>query len=201
MAGDSFRSGIGSGRDAAVGSADTASKNVADHFSSANGDAWWAGYNMAAGMAQGISSGRSLAVSAAISVARDAINAAKAEADIHSPSRVMEEAGEFFTEGWAIGIGNKTRMAIESARKMVESTFTAVPSAMSSVGTMRLSASAEKPLSSSAVNVTVDNDGGITKEDVYNAMNAALSRQDGRPIIVTVKADDREIARVVRKYA
>lgn len=201
MAGDSFRSGIDSGRGQAVGAADTASKNVADHFSSANGDAWWAGYNMSAGMAQGISSGRSLAVSAAISVARDAINAAKAEADIHSPSRVMEEAGEFFTEGWAIGIGNKTRMAIESARKMVESTFTAVPSAMSSVGTTRLSASAEKPLSSSAVNVTVDNDGGITKEDVYNAVNAALSRQDGRPIIITVKADDREIARVVRKYA
>lgn len=201
MTGDSFRSGVDSGRDAAVGSADTASKHVADHFSSANGDAWWAGYNMSAGMAQGISSGRSLAVSAAISVARDAINAAKAEADIHSPSRVMEEAGEFFTEGWAIGIGNKTRMAIESARKMVESTFTAVPSAMSSVGNMKLSASAEKSASSSSVNVTVEQNGGITEADVYNAMNAALSRQDGRPIIVTVKADDREIARVVRKYA
>lgn len=197
MAGDSFRSGIDSGRDAAVGSADTASKNVADHFSSANGDAWWAGYNMASGMAQGIDSGRSLAVSAAISVARDAINAAKAEADIHSPSRVMEEAGEFFTEGWAIGIGNKTRMAVESARKMVESTFTAVPSSMSSVGNMRLSASAEKPSSSSAVNVTVDNDGGITKADVYDAMVAAIGSAGGGEVAVYV--DGKKLASSIAK--
>ena len=62
------------------------------------------------------------------------------------------------------------------------------------------SASARKA-ASNGVNVTVEQDGGITEADVYNAMNAALSRQDGRPIIVTVKADDREIARVGRKYA
>lgn len=185
MAADSFKSGVDGGRGQAVGAADAASKLVADHFSSANGDAWWAGRNMSAGFAKGISDGGSIAVEAAASVARDAINAAKAEADIHSPSRVMEEAGEFFTEGWAIGIGNKTRMAIESVRKMVDSTILAVP-ASAGIGSVKMSALAKTPASSGAVNVTVEQSGGITEEGVYNAMAAAIAAAGGREVSVYV---------------
>lgn len=128
----SFSSGIDGGRGVAVGAAGTASKHVADHFSSSNGDAWWAGYNMSAGLAQGIYGGRSLAVNAAASIARDAINAAKKEADINSPSREMEVAGEFFTEGWAVGIENNAQLAINAAKNMVGMTIDKVAGSVDS---------------------------------------------------------------------
>lgn len=130
MAADSFRSGIDGGRGSAAGAADVTSKHVADHFSSANGDAWWAGYNMSAGLAQGIYGGRSLAVNAAANVARDAINAAKREADINSPSGETEELGEFFTEGLAVGTASKAGMAVEAASDMVGSAVDAARSAV-----------------------------------------------------------------------
>lgn len=116
MAATSFGPGVAAGRDPAVSEADTTSKHVADHFSSSNGDAWWAGYNMALGLAQGIAAGRSDAVNAARDVAAAAVTAAKEEAVIQSPSKVMKRIGRYFTEGLAIGIRQEAPLATAAAQ-------------------------------------------------------------------------------------
>lgn len=118
MSGEHFTNGIKSGTSNAVAAADSASKQVADHFSSANGDAYNAGLSMSQGFANGISAGRSSAVNAARDVARAAVNAAKAEAQINSPSKVMKEVGGYFTEGLALGILDKKDDAIEAAEEV-----------------------------------------------------------------------------------
>ena len=69
--GSSYSEGVDEGASKATGVADGASKEVADHFSSASGDAWWAGHNMTAdSYAQGISSGQGTAVSFAMTVSK-----------------------------------------------------------------------------------------------------------------------------------
>lgn len=119
MSGEHYKGGIEDGRGAAVSAADTASKHVADHFSSANGDAWWAGRNMASGLANGISAGRSDAVNAARAIARAAVDAAKAEAQIHSPSRVTRQIGQFFSEGLALGILDEEAQPATAAKSVM----------------------------------------------------------------------------------
>ena len=65
------------------------------------------GYNMAAGIASGFRSGRSGVVSSAVDVVNAAVRAAKQAAEIHSPSKVMEdEVGFQLTAGVATGMVN-----------------------------------------------------------------------------------------------
>lgn len=74
-----------------------------------------AGQNLSRGLAAGISAGRSAAISAAISVATEALNAAKAALDEHSPSKEAEKIGMFFDLGFARGLRRyRFRVAEES---------------------------------------------------------------------------------------
>lgn len=51
----------------------------------------------------------------------DTVQASKQTLHISSPSKVMEQVGEYFTQGFAIGIANETNMAKQSARNMAQS--------------------------------------------------------------------------------
>lgn len=122
MADGSFTPGIASGQPSAAAAADALSKLSADHMSSANGDAWWAGHNMSEGMANGIREGASLAVNAARDMARDAVDAAKREAEINSPSKVMaREVGVGYPEGMALGIERASSISDDAARESARS--------------------------------------------------------------------------------
>ncbi len=72
------------------------------------------GLNFSGGLAAGIRAGRSGVVNAARAVANAAASAARAALDIHSPSRVMEEAGGYFGEGFSIGIEDSA-LAVQRA--------------------------------------------------------------------------------------
>lgn len=89
-----------------------------------------AGGYLASGFAKGISDGSSAAITAAINMARDSIDAANAEADSHSPSRVMIKSGTWFTQGFAKGITNAASEAITSARGMVRRSIDSVADAI-----------------------------------------------------------------------
>lgn len=89
-----------------------------------------AGSYLASGFAKGISDGSSAAIAAAINMARDSINAANAEADSHSPSRVMIKSGTWFTQGFAKGITSAASEAITSARGMVRRSIDSVADAI-----------------------------------------------------------------------
>lgn len=89
-----------------------------------------AGGYLASGFAKGISDGSSAAITAAINMARDSIDAANAEADSHSPSRVMIKSGTWFTQGFAKGITDAASEAIASARGMVRRSIDSVADAI-----------------------------------------------------------------------
>ena len=64
-----------------------------------------AGVNAMSGLAAGINAGRSGVISAMRSAARAAVNAAKSELKIHSPSQVFEdEVGVMTMRGWGRGV-------------------------------------------------------------------------------------------------
>ena len=73
-----------------------------------------AGSNLALGFANGISSSAFAASTAAAAMASAAASAARNALDIHSPSRVMEEIGEYSGEGLVVGLDNSTA-AVEQA--------------------------------------------------------------------------------------
>lgn len=51
----------------------------------------------------------------------DAVHAAKTEIKVSSPSRVMEEVGQYFSEGFAIGIADETAMVKRASSAMAQS--------------------------------------------------------------------------------
>ena len=84
-----------------------------------------AGYNVSAGVAVGIRNGQSLAVNAAIQMMRSALNAAKAEGDIHSPSRKFrDQVGAMISTGTAFGIKDKASLAGKAAASMSNKVYT-----------------------------------------------------------------------------
>lgn len=158
------------------------------------------GENFANGIRSAIDWVSSAASSLAGAVASILGHTVPKEGPLRNGGKGEAEWGAHALQNFESGIKSQ----IPSLKKTMEQVTGTVAEALESPATLganiTASASARKA-ASKGVNVTVEQDGGITEADVYNAMNAALSRQDGRPIIVTVKADDREIARVVRKYA
>lgn len=82
------------------------------------------GYNMSAGVASGIYGGQSRAINAASNMARQALEAAKKELEIHSPSRKFRlEVGQNISESTAFGIDDKASMAGASATKMSSNVY------------------------------------------------------------------------------
>ena len=68
------------------------------------GDWWWTGDNMVAGVAGGINRNMWQISQAAGNISQVAVNKLKTLLDIHSPSRVMAELGGFVAQGFAEGI-------------------------------------------------------------------------------------------------
>lgn len=72
---------------------------------------------ISSGIADGILQGKSGVISAAVDVVRDAIEAAKAAADIHSPSRrARREIGLPIPQGMALGVEDGTPQMVASAQ-------------------------------------------------------------------------------------
>lgn len=94
------------------------------------------GSNMSAGVASGITANKSAAVSAMTDLV-NAVNAeAKKVAEIKSPSRLFKrEVGRFIAQGVAVGIEEDTKMAVESARNMINEVQSAVTTPSSKMNT------------------------------------------------------------------
>lgn len=82
------------------------------------------GKNIANGVAAGIRQGRSGVINAAVSMVRAAVNAAKKEADINSPSKVFEEeVGKNMALGVAVGLEENTDEATKAAVQLAKKTY------------------------------------------------------------------------------
>ena len=75
------------------------------------------GVQAMAGLTAGINVGRSGVVSAMRSAAKAAVNAAKAQLKIHSPSQVFEdEVGVMTMRGWGVGVLKETKKQAKTIR-------------------------------------------------------------------------------------
>lgn len=86
----------------------------------------YVGDSFGSGMASGIYSKSGAVAAAAVSIVKSALDAAKKEADSHSPSKKMIEQGENFGEGYSIGIANCVGMVSSAASAMVSGGLDAV---------------------------------------------------------------------------
>jgi hypothetical protein len=123
---DSLASGINSGGSDVWAAADALGKNA----ESAVGwykDGWTnTGIWMSYGLADGISRGGSEAINAAIDVARNALQAAKNELGVASPSKEFEKIGLFSDEGLAQGFEKQQNKVEEAARETAQKSLAAM---------------------------------------------------------------------------
>lgn len=86
------------------------------------------GLNGAYGFADGLSSSDALARvnNSAHIVASAAVRTMEKTLEVQSPSKVMKKVGRFFTEGFALGITDKERQAIQAAENLANDTVISV---------------------------------------------------------------------------
>lgn len=84
------------------------------------------GYNFTTGFSQGITAAIPNAEKAAQNAAQRAKDKMNKLLGIQSPSKVMEKTGEYFSEGFALGIQDASKYAIAAAQKLSEETENAV---------------------------------------------------------------------------
>ncbi len=101
-------SGIRSG-ESSVRSAANANVNavISEGRSLGSGTLYSEGYNVSVGLANGISAGSSVVAGAVASMCASAVAAARANLDIHSPSKVFEQLGKYTAEGFGVGYEKK----------------------------------------------------------------------------------------------
>ncbi|MGM0217642.1 tape measure protein [Enterococcus sp. AZ126] len=94
------------------------------------------GSNMAAGVATGITAGKDGAVSAMKDLVTAVNEEAKKKAEIKSPSRLFRDTvGKFIAQGVAVGIEEDTKLAVASARNMIDDIQGAVTDKTNKVST------------------------------------------------------------------
>ena len=74
------------------------------------------GLQTADGLANGIRAGESNVINAAVEVANAAVAAARSTLGIHSPSKVTEEMGGYYMDGWILGIQARTENLKDAVR-------------------------------------------------------------------------------------
>lgn len=79
------------------------------------------GYQIVAGVTNGINANRSMAINAAGNMATAALNQAKANLAIHSPSREFYKVGNFIDQGMANGINENADAPIGAVRSLSQS--------------------------------------------------------------------------------
>ncbi|MFP3322066.1 hypothetical protein R0K05_03125 [Planococcus sp. SIMBA_160] len=85
------------------------------------GDMLSAGGDLVGGLIDGIKNMGSSAINAITGVVDGVVGKAKSLLKIKSPSRVFREMGQFVSEGLAIGVQRKSRMAVDNVARMANS--------------------------------------------------------------------------------
>ncbi len=171
-----FNSAINSGSSNAVSTSRKMSSSIVSALNSASGGAYSAGKNVGIGLANGMYSCLSRVRSVATQLAAAAEAAIRAEAKIHSPSKVSDKLGWF----WGLAFGNGIERSYGDVWKASEN-LVAIPA---------LVVAADDP------DITLPSYGrnmALSEEYSYNN-NATYT------IIVPVDLDGREVARVTAPY-
>lgn len=116
---DRFNVGLSTGGVMAIATSTSMSRSIVASMKSASSGAYSSGCYIGQGLANGMRSqlGAVRSVAAQLAAAADA--AIRAKAKIHSPSRVSEEDGAYWGEGWIGGILSKVKDAKRAAQKLI----------------------------------------------------------------------------------
>lgn len=104
QAGQGFVSGFQSSIGQAVGVAQNMGGQITGALSGVAGQMYGIGLNIGQGLANGMNASLGAVTAAASALAAQADKAARAKAEVHSPSRVFMATGQFFGQGLAIGM-------------------------------------------------------------------------------------------------
>lgn len=171
-----------------------------------------AGYNFGAGFGGGISSAISTAVSAASNLASRALSTIKSTLGIHSPSREARKVGNYFGEGFKLGIQDEEKAIRKASERLSDTALKSLDmSAISSRMRETLSLNTSRIAKSFAVessNIFLnhqqeENTLKLSETDIQKLADkfgavagAELAEQmDG----MKFRAYDRDIARIVRE--
>ena len=110
----------------ATGAAQSLGEDLVRAANNGVSDADSVGRNLALGMKSGIVSAASEVVTAAWNMAHDAVAAAKAGAEEHSPSRATREIGAYMSRGLALGIEDAANEPVYAARTVARDSIRAM---------------------------------------------------------------------------
>lgn len=125
--GTGFSSGVKSGMNTAKSAASSGVKAVTAKLKSGSGAARSAGTMISRGFAAGMRSCLGQIRSAANEMVKAANKAIQAKAKIHSPSRITMAFGEYYGEGYELGILGMVRDAKRAAEKLISVPTASVP--------------------------------------------------------------------------
>lgn len=208
--GEAFGSRYSSGVGSKSGSANREGCNLADNANAGAGsaDGYTPGSDFGAGFVNGIGAWLGSAASAAADLAISAYNALRSALDEHSPSRKAMKSGKNFDLGFAGGIEENEKEAIEAAGNMAVNTLDVLEgldvSAMADK--MRFTVAAEQAAMSSNITAKVTRlvetkyEGANSKEDFLEALSSRLSIDIVSAFVkagVTVVIDKREVGKLI----
>ena len=119
QAANGFSVALQSGYARALSLSRSAVSSILSALRSAQSGAYSAGYNIGAGLANGMSASLGRVQSIAAQLAAAAEKAIRAEAQIHSPSRVTDKLGQYFGEGWVQGILSMAKDAKQATEELI----------------------------------------------------------------------------------
>lgn len=123
-----FENGVAGYTEEIVAEAENGYQEALGKWASAYSDAHGLGKDFGQGLADGIEAQNGIVAGAAITQIREAIAAARKEADSHSPSKKTIALGEDIGVGPGIGIENETDSAVKAAENQMDAVIDAYES-------------------------------------------------------------------------
>lgn len=136
-----------------------------------------AGVMIGQGLANGIRSQVGAVAAAANELVAQANRAARAAAQIHSPSRLFAEVGSFIGQGMAVGMDSTRGLISQSSRAMINSAYPGLNSSINSSGS--LSSSSIRPNSATSSNYYTG--GTNNSSEITIAPGAIIINSSGNP--------------------
>ena len=136
-----------------------------------------AGVMIGQGLANGIRSQVGAVAAAANELVAQANRAARAAAQIHSPSRLFAEVGSFIGQGMAVGMDSTRGLISQSSRAMINSAYPGLNSSINSSSS--LSSSSIRPNSATSSNYYTG--GTNNSSEVTIAPGAIVINSSGNP--------------------
>lgn len=136
-----------------------------------------AGVMIGQGLANGIRSQVGAVAAAANELVAQANRAARAAAQIHSPSRLFAEVGSFIGQGMAVGMDSTRGLISQSSKAMINSAYPGLNSSINSSGS--LSSSSIRPNSATSSNYYTG--GTNNSSEITIAPGAIVINSSGNP--------------------